>query len=221
MSWSWWMTLCVLLAVFVLIGCIPVGVSAAYENDSVRLSLKVSAFCIQLLPAKQKKEKKKRAKKREATAVQKQETPASAPEKKAPEKKASPLLSGGVGGILELLDFAGDVLGDLRRKLRVEELTLYVTFGGKDPAKAAMNYGRAWAAIGALTPALERIFVIKKRDIQPVLDYNEEKMRVSARLQLTITIGRALALALHAGLRFLKLLQQRKKAVQANESSSV
>ena len=33
------------------------------------------------------------------------------------------------------------------------------------------------------------------------------------RLITTITIGRSLALALHAGVRFLKILNQRKKAV--------
>ena len=45
------------------------------------------------------------------------------------------------------------------------------------------------------------------------LDYNETSMKVDARLITTITIGRSLALALHAGVRFLKILNQRKKAV--------
>ena len=76
-----------------------------------------------------------------------------------------------------------------------------------------MRYGRAWAAIGAITPALDRLFVIKTRDIQPALDYNETSMKVDARLITTITIGRSLALALYAGVRFLKILNQRKKAV--------
>lgn len=59
---------------------------------------------------------------------------------------------------MQLLDIVLDTLGDLRRKLRVNELTLYVRIGGSDdPAKAAMGYGRAWAAIGAITPSLERL----------------------------------------------------------------
>ena len=109
---------------------------------------------------------------------------------------------------------APDTLGDLRRKLRVNELTLYVRIGGSDdPAKAAMGYGRAWAAIGAITPSLERLFVIKKRDIQPALDYTISNTQVDAHLVTTITIGRSLALALRAGIRFLKILNERKKAV--------
>ena len=93
----------------------------------------------------------------------------------------------------------------------MEELTLHVTFAGDDPADAALHYGQAWAAAGALMPALDRLFVIKKRDICPILDYNREQMSVDAHLILTITIGRALALGLKAGLGFLKLLNDSKK----------
>ena len=56
--------------------------------------------------------------------------------------------------------------------------------------------------------------MIKKRDIQPVLDYNEKEMKVDAHLALTITIGRAISLAGRAGVRFLKLWLNKKKAVQ-------
>ena len=207
MTWTWWMTLAVILAVLLLIGCIPVGVDAAYGEGGIRLAVKIWLFRLQLLPQKLKK-KKKPAKK----AAPKQKKPA--PEKPAGEKKPNPLLSGGVDGILELLDLGVQTLGDLRRKLRVNELTLYVRIGGSDdPAKAAMGYGRAWAAIGAITPSLERLFVIKKRDIRPALDYTISNTQVDAHLVTTITIGRSLALALRAGIRFLKILNERKKAV--------
>ena len=116
--------------------------------------------------------------------------------------------------ILAFVDLACDTLGDLRRKLRVEVLVLHVTLDGSDPAKAAILYGRAWALIGMLSPKLEQLFVIKKRDIQPVLDYNEKEMKVDAHLALTITIGRAVSLAARAGVRFLKLWLNKKKAVQ-------
>ena len=207
MTWTWWMTLLVIAAVFVLIGCIPVGVDARYHADGVFLAAKLGPFRLQLLPQKPKKKQKKR------TRPQKQaEKP---PAKAEPqEKQPNLLLSGGVDGILQLLDLAFDTLGDLRRKLRVDELTLYVRIGGSDdPAKAAMGYGRAWAAIGAITPGLERLFVIKKRDIRPALDYTISNTQVDARLVTTITIGRSLALAVRAGIRFLKLLNERKKAV--------
>ena len=206
MTWTWWMTLLAIFAALVLIGCIPVGVDARYNAEGVFLAAKLGPIRLQLLPQQPKKKKKQQKQQRK---------PEKAPEKAASqEKKPNPILSGGVDEILQLLDIVLDTLGDLRRKLRVEELTLHVCIGGSDdPAAAAMRYGRAWAAIGAITPALDRLFVIKKRDIQPALDYNETSMKVDARLITTITIGRSLALALHAGVRFLKILNQRKKAV--------
>ena len=203
MTWTWWMTLLAIFAALVLIGCIPVGVDARYNAEGVFLAAKLGPIRLQLLPQKQKKKKKQ------------QKKPEKAPEKAASqEKKPNPILSGVVDGILQLLDIVLDTLGDLRRKLRVNELTLYVRIGGSDdPAKAAMGYGRAWAAIGAITPSLERLFVIKKRDIRPALDYTISNTQVDAHLVTTITIGRSLALALRAGIRFLKILNERKKAV--------
>lgn len=212
MSWTWWMTVLVILAVLVLIGCIPVGVDAAYGEGGVLLSAKISFFRLQILPAKPKKSKK--PKKPKKSRQQKQAAaPSAAPDapaaEAAPQKKLA--LPGGLRGILRLVNLALSTLGDLRRKLRVEELTLHVTFAGDDPADAALHYGQAWAAVGALMPALDRLFVIKKRDIFPILDYNREQMSVDAHLILTITIGRALALGLKAGLGFLKLLNDSKK----------
>ena len=207
MTWTWWMTLLVIFTVLVLIGCIPVGVDARYNAEGVFLAAKLGPFRLQLLPQKPKKKPKKRK--------QQKKQPEKAPAKAGTqEKKPNPLLSGGVDGLMQLLDLAFDTLGDLRRKLRVNELTLRVLIGGADdPAKAAMGYGRAWAAIGVITPALERLFVIKKRDIQPALDYTISNTQVDAQLVTTITIGRSLALALRAGIRFLKILNERKKAV--------
>ena len=207
MTWTWWMTLLVIFAMLVLIGCIPVGVDARYSADGVFLTAKLGPFRLQLLPQKPKKKPQKRK--------PQQKQPKKTPAKVEPkEKKPNPLLSGGVDGLMQLLDLAFDTLGDLRRKLRVNELTLHVLIGGaEDPAKAAMGYGRAWAAIGAITPSLERLFVIKKRDIRPALDYTISNTQVDAHLVTTITIGRSLALALRAGIRFLKILNERKKAV--------
>ena len=201
------MTLLVIFAMLVLIGCIPVGVDARYSADGVFLTAKLGPFLLQLLPQKPKKKPKKRK--------PQQKQPKKTPAKAEPqEKKPNPLLSGGVDGLMQLLDLAFDTLGDLRRKLRVNELTLYVLIGGADdPAKAAMGYGRAWAAIGAITPSLERLFVIKKRDIRPALDYTISNTQIDAHLVTTITIGRSLSLALRAGIRFLKILNERKKAV--------
>lgn len=203
---SGWFVLGIIAAVFVLIGCIPVGVDARYHENALALRLKIGFFTMQVLPAKPKK-KKAEAKKKKPAAKKPDAKPA-----KPKKQFQMPKLT--LQDILALADLACDTLGNLRRKLRVEVLVLHVTLGGSDPAKAAILYGRAWALIGMLNPKLEQLFVIKKRDIQPVLDYNEKEMKVDAHLALTITIGRAISLAGRAGVRFLKLWLNKKKAVQ-------
>lgn len=203
---SGWVVFGIVIAVFVLIGCIPVGVDARYMENELSLRLKIGLLKMQILPAKPKKaapKKKKKTAKR-AAASQKPE--------KLKKKALMPKLT--LSDILALVNLACDTLGDLRRKLRVEVLTLHVVLGGDDPAKVAMQYGSAWAVIGMLNPKLDQLFVIKKRDIQPILDYNENETKISAQLALTITIGRALSLGLKAGARFLKLWINKKKAVQ-------
>ena len=144
MSWTWWMTVLVILAVLVLIGCIPVGVDAAYGEGGVLLSAKISFFRLRILPAKPKKPKKpKKAKKSKQQKPAASPAPSAAPDaptaETAPQKKLA--LPGGLRGILRLVNLALSTLGDLRRKLRVEELTLHVTFAGGDPADAALHYG--------------------------------------------------------------------------------
>lgn len=206
---SGWVVLGIIVLVFVLIGCIPVGVDASCHENALALRLKIGFFTVQALPPKPKKKKAASSKKKSAA-----KKPDAKQAKPAKPKKQFQMLKLTLQDILALVDLACDTLGDLRRKLRVEVLVLHVTLGGSDPAKAAILYGRAWALIGMLNPKLEQLFVIKKRDIQPVLDYNEKEMKVDAHLALTITIGRAISLAGRAGVRFLKLWLNKKKAVQ-------
>lgn len=210
MSWTWWMTLLVILLALFLLGCIPVGVDAGYEESGYFVKLKVGFLRLTLLPRPQKPKKQK-----------KRSAPKKQPEKSTaePKKKAAPTLTK-PENLLALLHLGCDVLGSFRKKLRVEKLTLQIRFGG-DAASAAINYGRAWALIGVLTPLLERFFVIRERQISPELCYETDGMHVQARLVLTITIARALSLALYAGVKFLKFFANNKKGGVNDESSSV
>ena len=201
---TWWMIVLLILAVFFLIGCIPVGADVSHLGGVLTVKAKIGLLRLTLLPKKPKKPQKQKKSKKSKKKPK--------PEKPKEKKKPQPL-SGGISGVMELLQFACDTLGDLRRKLRMERLELHIRFGaGDDAAKTAISYGRAWALIGTMLPMLERIFVIKERDIGAELDYNkEEKMTLDARLCITITIGRTLALALRAGIRFLKIYKETNK----------
>ena len=208
---SWWMIVLLVLAVLDFIGCILVGVDVGFDGE-LRLSLKIGFIRVRILPSKPKKPKKQ--KKKQPAAKKPAQKPAAAPKK--------PLFSGDPKELRALLQLGVQTLGDLRRKLRVELLTLFVYFGGgDDPAKNAIAYGRAWAVIGSITPLLDQLFVIQKRRIEPRFAPQEDKLRVEGRIVLTITIGRALALGIRAGLGFLRIVSNKKKGDAEHEPPSV
>ena len=208
---SWWMIVLLVLAVLDFIGCIMVGVDAGFDGE-LRLAIKIGFIRVRILPSKPKKPKKQ--KRKQPAAKKPAQKPAAAPKK--------PLFSGDPKELRALLQLGVQTLGDLRRKLRVEVLTLFVYFGGGDePAKNAIAYGRAWAVIGSITPLLDQLFVIQKRRIEPRFAPQEDKLRVEGRIVLTITIGRALALGIRAGLGFLRIVSNKKKGDAEHEPPSV
>jgi hypothetical protein len=93
-------------------------------------------------------------------------------------------------------------------------LELKLIMAADDPCDLAVNYGRAWAAVGNLLPQLERIFVIKKRDIEVECDFTASQTLVIARLDISITLGRLLSavvvFAVRALIEFLKIKKKRK-----------
>ena len=72
------------------------------------------------------------------------------------------------------------------------------------PCDLAVNYGKTWTAVGNLIPALERWFVIKKRDVEVECDFTASETKVIARLEITITLGRLLSLVAVYAVRGLK-----------------
>jgi len=196
--------LLIALGVLAALWFLPLGILAVYGDD-LSLYLTVSALRVRLYPTGTKKEKKKKPKKKE---------------EQTPKKKSRPSRK----TLEEYLRLVLELLGQLRKKLRIRELTLHGVFGGKDKADAALNYGKAWAAIGLVMPLLEACFVIRRRDVQAVYRAEESAVRLSARAEITITRGRILQLAVLALVRFLKIKraqqqEQFKKAVQVNEQS--
>jgi len=105
-----------------------------------------------------------------------------------------------------------ELLTDFRRKLRVDYLLLKVLLGGGDPADLAQNYGKTWAAVGTLWPRLESLFVIKKRDVEVLCDFEGDSTAITARLDLSITLGRLLSMGLRHGIRGInEFMKFRKK----------
>ena len=117
----------------------------------------------------------------------------------------------------DYLSIAWDLLGGLRRKLLLRELIFLAYFGGKEPDERALNYGRAWSAIGVTMPMLEQSFRIRRRDVRAVYDEAAQQIRLYLSLCISIRLGQLIFLALRALRRFLVI---QKKAVNENEQSN-
>lgn len=221
---GWLITLGILL----LIGMLPLGVSVVYDEDGALVRIVAGPLKIQVFPAsgktnKKKKPEKKPEKSRKKKAKKQPEEAASTAAPAGEPKPAKKKKGGPITDFLPLVKVVLKFLDGFRRKLRVNVLELKLIMAADDPCDLAVNYGRAWAAVGNLMPALERVFVIQKRDIEVECDFTADKTRVLARLDLTITVGRILGLTFaligRAAVELIKIVMKRKGGA-ANEPKS-
>lgn len=207
----------IFLAILIGLGCVPLGVRLRYDEDGPLAAVLLGRLPIVLYPlpgwlkkltSREKKDGEKKPKKEK-------------PKKEKPPKDT--VGEGPQGGswkkFLPLVRLGLHFLGDFRRKLRVNRLVLRLTLAGDDPCDLAVNYGRAWAAVGNLLAALQRAFVIQKRDVEVQCDFLGEETKVVFAMDLTITLGRILGLLVKYGIRAVAILLKMKnqKAVQNNE----
>ena len=184
----------------ILLGCIPLGVSVLYQAGGPVVQIMAGFLRIPLYPGKKKKSTQPAKTDTQTTAVQ--NTPSQ-------DNKG-----GSFSDFMPLLKVIGEFLADLRRKLRVKRLEMLLCMAGGDPADLAINYGRAWAAVGNIIPQLERLFVIRDRDIQVQCDFTQSQTTLYFRADITITLSRLLGLLLRYGWRglseYLKIINKRK-----------
>ena len=206
------------LGIVLLLAVLPIGVRVRYNSEGLLVKIIAGPVKITLLPRPKKKKKGKKKKEKKpaaAPAAQEENLPKPPQPPQAPkEKKPKGEKGGSLLDFLPLVKTALDFLGDFRRKLRLDDLYLRLILAGNDPCDLAVNYGRAWTAVGNLLPQLEKWFVIKKRDIEVECDFEASETLVIAHLDLTITVGRLLAavvkFAVRALIEYLKFRKKRK-----------
>ena len=190
------------LLVLVVLAILPLGASIIYDAGGPLVRILVGPFALKVYPVK-KKEKPKKEKK----TVQKKQPQ----DKPKPEEKKQ---GGPISDFYPFITLVFDLLSDFGRKLRLNRVELKIILAGDDPADLGINYGRAWIALGNLWPMLEELFVIKKRDVEVECDFESTKTTISARLDLTITLGRLFSLGVRYGIRglreFMKFTNKRK-----------
>ncbi len=199
---GWWIALCIL----VLLALLPLGASVRYDSGGPVVKIVAGPVRVQVLPVKKKEAKPKKEK---PPKKQKQDAAAGKTGKQKPKQKG-----GSITDFLPMVDIIFDLLRTFRGKLRVNLLELNVILGGGDPCDLAIQYGRAWAALGNLWPRLEEWFVIEKRDVEIQCDFEASETCITARLDLTITLGRLIALTGVYGFKavkeLIKIMNKRK-----------
>jgi len=177
------------LAVLAALAILPIGVSAIYDAGGAAVWAIAGPVRLQVYPRD-----KKKGRKPEEEKEKKKETASSSTKK----------TGGSITEFMPMVQVVLDFVKAFFRILRVKRLELKVILAGDDPCDLAINYGRAWAALGNLIPLLDQCFVIKKRDLEVECDFMADTATVYARADLTITLGRLLSRTLWHGGRALR-----------------
>lgn len=217
---GWW----IFLGILVVILLLPIGASIFYDAAGARIRVIAGPVRFTVFPMKKEKQKKEEPKsQKEATPDPPKEKPRLAlPEApKPPKSKEEPEENSGgsLTDFLPLVELALKFVGEFFHKtLHIDVLYVKLTMAGDDPADLAISYGRAWAALGNLWPYINRMFTIRKRDIQVQCDFEASQSLVNARVDITLNLARLLGLVFGYGfrilLKFMKISNTQKKAAR-------
>ena len=191
------------LGILAALSLLPLGISLRYDADGFCYRLLAGRISFPMPRKKEKKSEKKTAKQSKKN----KKTKSSRAKKPAQSKKG-----GSLADFLPILQVVLEFLDSFRWKLRIRRLEMKLIMAGDDPCDLAVNYGRAWTVLGNLIPQLERCFAIKNRDLEVECDFEANQTLITARLDMTITLGRLLHLLLRYGLRAVKEFLNLKKS---------
>lgn len=224
--------LLLVLLILVLLGVflwfLRLGGCVIYSEGGVLVRVRIGPLYLTVFPGKKPKKKRTKKKKTGKKKAGKKKSGTNQKESKTPKKKAKRSIADRIlgrpapaegeaserGGDLQLLlDALPDifeVLGEAVRTLRVEELTLHYTIGGRnDPACAAVQYGAVFATGGTVGALLNQHLTVKKQSVGAVVDFTAPESKVYACLNLSCTVGQLAVIGIHA---LKKLLKIRKNA---------
>ena len=192
---TWWMILLIILAVLWLLLQIRFGARAGYGEQGITVLLKLGPFSVRMLP-RPEGEKPQKKKKEKASGSGRKKEP-SADEQKG-EKP------GTFTRLMDLLPVVCETLGALKRRIRIDDLSLSVGWGGEnDPAAAAIGFGRAHAAIGMIWPVLDHNFKVKRSRFHVDVDYASAEPVAAADAAVSMTLWQILFIAVRCGLKLL------------------
>lgn len=204
-----WLIALAVLAVLWLLGRIRLGVRARYEEGKAEVRLLIGPVKIALYPSKERAEKADRPEKGKKETKKRQKAGEGA------KKTAHPMPPVG-----QLLELAAQAAGALRRKIRIDELVVHITWADPDPAQAALGFGRANGALGMIWPLIDHNFHVKTHDLGVAVDFQGEKPTFFLRAALTMTVSQLLAFGLRFGGKLLMIWSRGRKAPEMKQEAS-
>jgi len=173
--------LAITFAVIILIALLRFGVSVEYSGEGFYVVANAGPLSLQVYP---RREKPGLTRKMVARKVRRDLKKAEKKAKKKPEEKKP----GRLKDYLETVPAIWADLGRLRRRLLIKRLTVRYTAAGPDPAATAQLYGAATAVFAVVLPAIDRLFRVRRRDLQTAVDFqaDEQLLFVSADVSLAV-----------------------------------
>ena len=193
--------LLIVFAVLYLLIRIRLGGEAEYREGSFSLRLFLGPIKFHILPGDESGKKPKKEKK---TSKETSEQPNPKEKRKLPP----------VGDLLML---ALEAAGALKRKIRIDELTLHLTWASEAPADTALGFGKANAALGMIWPLIDHNFHVKKHDLGVAVDFERTSPDIFAHGRLTLTVGQLLSFAVRFGIKFIRLWRSGSKAARTSQ----
>ena len=193
---------CILLAVW-LLSRVRVGGAVEYSSGGLTVRARLGPFSLRVLPMREKKPPKKEKKKPDQ-----------------PQEPPEPKRGGDFALVREILPLAAEAAGRFKQKIRVDRIYLDFTAGASDPARAAMAFGYANAAVGMIWPLLEHNFNIRDRRIRTAVDFQLASPILYLYAVCSLTVGQAVVLGVTLFLKFLKIYSQHKAKTTQKEAVS-
>ncbi|MCL2820452.1 MAG: hypothetical protein FWD38_06440 [Oscillospiraceae bacterium] len=160
------LALAIIITVLVLISFLRFGVIVEYSKDGLRLWAKAGFLRFELLRKDKKKKQKKEKKK---------------------DRKVN-IKPGSFKDFKDMIKALFEMMGRLKRRLLIKELTLYYVSGGDNPVSTAIKYGASNAVIAVLVTQIKKRFRVKKIDLKSWFDFSSPEQGIYAKVILSIAV---------------------------------
>lgn len=182
---SSWQIVLLVVAAFLSLLLVPLGVIVRVEQGRVRGWLRVGFLKFRVKSGKKK-------------AKPEPFEPSNAKPEEKPAKRDWSAYVSGFDDVTELLGIALKLLRRALRSFRISKLRLTVTVGTPDAAQTALLYGRLNAATAMALPVLYEYMRIRNDRIRYWVDFQKERTEYTLYLSAVTTPAALLALAVSA-----------------------